>query len=202
MFSGGRLLYPTTADQASTDVPMPALCRMVNDFAKHLSHLWRHWTPTQAYPMDFETAEQLMQQRNINVFSHCQSMKDFWIFNILWWEFQRRQSQFRSCHNWPQFQDDRGRPVNCRLRQQTLPSCPGAGAAAAARVRDPFLTYFSIIPVHIRNFRMVKDEGVESSTRFHFEVCWQRDVWCSFTIFLGNIMQSQGFGDSTSQEGC
>ena len=23
-------------------------------------------------------------------------MKDFWIFNILWWEFQRRQSQFRS----------------------------------------------------------------------------------------------------------
>ena len=33
------------------------------------------------------------------------------------------------------------------------------------------LTYFSIIPVHIRNFRMVKDEGVESSTRFHFEVC-------------------------------
>ena len=86
--------------------------------------------------------------------------------------------------SWPQFQDDRGRPANCGLRQQTLPSCPGAGAAAAARVRDPFLTYFSIIPVHIRNFRMVKDEGVESSTRFHFEVCWQRDVWCSFTIFF------------------
>ena len=73
--------------------------------------------------------------------------------------------------SWPQFQDDRGRPVNCGLRQQTLPSRPGAGAAAEARVRDPCLTYFSIIPVHIRNFRMVKDEGVESLTRFHFEVC-------------------------------
>ena len=72
--------------------------------------------------------------------------------------------------SWPQFQNDRGRPVNCGLRQQTLPSRPGAGAAAEARVRDPCLTYFSIIPVHIRNSRMVKDEGVESSTRFHFEV--------------------------------